>query len=96
MISRLELDNANDKLEQINDKLDEMYDLIEHEVKAKMKWKKLKNKFKFNKCTRKIHYYENEIDHEVRETKINCERPIKQRFTLNNLKPKLLFKMNTY
>lgn len=35
MISRLELDNANDKLEQINDKLDEMYDLIEHEVKAK-------------------------------------------------------------
>ncbi|PTF17595.1 septation ring formation regulator EzrA [Staphylococcus devriesei] len=35
MISRLELDNANDKLEQINNKLDEMYDLIEHEVKAK-------------------------------------------------------------
>lgn len=35
MISRLELDNANDKLEQINDKLDEMYGLIEHEVKAK-------------------------------------------------------------
>ncbi|WP_053038660.1 septation ring formation regulator EzrA [Staphylococcus haemolyticus] len=35
MISRLELDNTNDKLEQINDKLDEMYDLIEHEVKAK-------------------------------------------------------------
>lgn len=35
MISCLELDNANDKLEQINDKLDEMYDLIEHEVKAK-------------------------------------------------------------
>lgn len=35
MISRLELDNANDNLEQINDKLDEMYDLIEHEVKAK-------------------------------------------------------------
>lgn len=35
MISRLELDNVNDKLEQINDKLDEMYDLIEHEVKAK-------------------------------------------------------------
>ena len=35
MISRLELDNANDKLEQINDKLDKMYDLIEHEVKAK-------------------------------------------------------------
>lgn len=35
MISRLELDNASDKLEQINDKLDEMYDLIEHEVKAK-------------------------------------------------------------
>ncbi len=35
MISRLELDEANDKLESINDKLDEMYDLIEHEVKAK-------------------------------------------------------------
>ena len=35
MISRLELDQANDKLESINDKLDEMYDLIEHEVKAK-------------------------------------------------------------
>ena len=27
MISRLELDQANDKLESINDKLDEMYDL---------------------------------------------------------------------
>ncbi|WP_367009287.1 septation ring formation regulator EzrA [Staphylococcus capitis subsp. urealyticus] len=35
MISRLELGQANDKLESINDKLDEMYDLIEHEVKAK-------------------------------------------------------------
>ncbi|PTI33177.1 septation ring formation regulator EzrA [Staphylococcus warneri] len=35
MISRLELNEANDKLEYINDKLDEMYDLIEHEVKAK-------------------------------------------------------------
>ncbi|KDE96488.1 septation ring formation regulator EzrA [Staphylococcus sp. TE8] len=35
MISRLELDQANDKLESINDNLDEMYDLIEHEVKAK-------------------------------------------------------------
>lgn len=35
MISRLELDEANDKLVHINDKLDEMYDLIEHEVKAK-------------------------------------------------------------
>lgn len=35
MISRLELDQANDKFESINDKLDEMYDLIEHEVKAK-------------------------------------------------------------
>ncbi|PNZ71054.1 septation ring formation regulator EzrA [Staphylococcus croceilyticus] len=35
MISRLELDEANNKLQQINDKLDEMYDLIEHEVKAK-------------------------------------------------------------
>lgn len=34
MISRLELDQANDKLESINDKLDEMYDLIEHEVKS--------------------------------------------------------------
>lgn len=42
MISRLELDQANDKLESINDKLDEMYDLIEHEVKAKMKSKKRK------------------------------------------------------
>ena len=28
MISRLELNEANDKLEYINDKLDEMYDLI--------------------------------------------------------------------
>ncbi|EHJ08107.1 septation ring formation regulator EzrA [Staphylococcus simiae] len=35
LISRLELDEANDKLANINDKLDEMYDLIEHEVKAK-------------------------------------------------------------
>lgn len=37
MISRLELDEANDKLNSINDRLDEMYELIEHEVKAKMK-----------------------------------------------------------
>ena len=36
MISRLELDDANDKLNSINDRLDEMYELIEHEVKAKM------------------------------------------------------------
>ena len=42
MISRLELDEANNKLENINDKLDEMYDLIEYEVKAKMKLKKRK------------------------------------------------------
>lgn len=35
LISRLELDEANDKLANINDKLDDMYDLIEHEVKAK-------------------------------------------------------------
>ncbi|PTG23719.1 septation ring formation regulator EzrA [Staphylococcus chromogenes] len=35
MISRLELDEANKKLENINLQLDEMYDLIEHEVKAK-------------------------------------------------------------
>lgn len=35
MISRLELDDANDKLNSINDRLDEMYELIEHEVKAK-------------------------------------------------------------
>ncbi|EQA5963010.1 septation ring formation regulator EzrA [Staphylococcus pseudintermedius] len=35
MISRLELDEANDKLAQINDRLDDMYDLIEHEVKSK-------------------------------------------------------------
>ncbi|MDQ7110665.1 MULTISPECIES: septation ring formation regulator EzrA [Staphylococcus] len=35
MISRLELDEANDKLNSINDRLDEMYELIEHEVKAK-------------------------------------------------------------
>ena len=40
MISRLELDEANNKLENINDKLDEMYDLIEYEVKTKMKLKK--------------------------------------------------------
>ncbi|MCS5350048.1 septation ring formation regulator EzrA [Staphylococcus aureus] len=35
LISRLELEEANDKLAHINDKLDDMYDLIEHEVKAK-------------------------------------------------------------
>ncbi|HDS3922528.1 TPA: septation ring formation regulator EzrA [Staphylococcus aureus] len=35
LISRLELEEANDKLSNINDKLDDMYDLIEHEVKAK-------------------------------------------------------------
>ncbi|HIH0026407.1 TPA: septation ring formation regulator EzrA [Staphylococcus aureus] len=35
LISRLELEEANDKLVNINDKLDDMYDLIEHEVKAK-------------------------------------------------------------
>ncbi|MEB7864737.1 septation ring formation regulator EzrA [Staphylococcus xylosus] len=35
MISRLELDEANEKLNSINDLLDEMYDLIEHEVTAK-------------------------------------------------------------
>ncbi|HCY8962065.1 TPA: septation ring formation regulator EzrA [Staphylococcus aureus] len=35
LISRLELEDANDKLANINDKLDDMYDLIEHEVKAK-------------------------------------------------------------
>lgn len=35
MISKLELDEANDKLNSINDRLDEMYELIEHEVKAK-------------------------------------------------------------
>lgn len=35
MISRLELDEVNDKLNSINDRLDEMYELIEHEVKAK-------------------------------------------------------------
>ncbi|HCZ8291823.1 TPA: septation ring formation regulator EzrA [Staphylococcus aureus] len=35
LISRLELEEANDKLANINDKLDNMYDLIEHEVKAK-------------------------------------------------------------
>lgn len=35
MISRLELDEANEKLNSINDRLDEMYELIEHEVKAK-------------------------------------------------------------
>ncbi|HDA7215741.1 TPA: septation ring formation regulator EzrA [Staphylococcus aureus] len=35
LISRLELEGANDKLANINDKLDDMYDLIEHEVKAK-------------------------------------------------------------
>ena len=42
MISRLELEAANEKLDAINDKLDEMYDLIEYEVKAKMKLKSLK------------------------------------------------------
>ncbi|HDC6309605.1 septation ring formation regulator EzrA [Staphylococcus aureus] len=35
LISRLELEEANDKLANINDKLDDMYDLIEHEIKAK-------------------------------------------------------------
>ncbi|HDA1660529.1 TPA: septation ring formation regulator EzrA [Staphylococcus aureus] len=35
LISRLELEEVNDKLANINDKLDDMYDLIEHEVKAK-------------------------------------------------------------
>lgn len=35
LISRLELEETNDKLANINDKLDDMYDLIEHEVKAK-------------------------------------------------------------
>ncbi|HEH8002930.1 TPA: septation ring formation regulator EzrA [Staphylococcus aureus] len=35
LISRLELEEANDKLANINDELDDMYDLIEHEVKAK-------------------------------------------------------------
>ncbi|HDA5876014.1 TPA: septation ring formation regulator EzrA [Staphylococcus aureus] len=35
LISRLELEEANDKLANINDKLDDMFDLIEHEVKAK-------------------------------------------------------------
>jgi septation ring formation regulator len=35
LISKLELDEANDKLVNINDRLDEMYDLIEHEVKSK-------------------------------------------------------------
>lgn len=35
LISRLELEEANDKLANLNDKLDDMYDLIEHEVKAK-------------------------------------------------------------
>ncbi|GBU36209.1 septation ring formation regulator [Staphylococcus aureus] len=35
LISRLELEEANDNLANINDKLDDMYDLIEHEVKAK-------------------------------------------------------------
>ncbi len=30
LISRLELEEANDKLANINDKLDDMYDLIEH------------------------------------------------------------------
>ncbi len=35
MISKLELDSANQKLEEINNQLDVMYDLIEHEVKSK-------------------------------------------------------------
>ncbi|AVQ34563.1 septation ring formation regulator EzrA [Staphylococcus muscae] len=35
MISKLELDAANQKLEEINKQLDVMYDLIEHEVKSK-------------------------------------------------------------
>ncbi|MBN6092996.1 septation ring formation regulator EzrA [Staphylococcus saprophyticus] len=35
MISRLDLDEANEKLNSINDRLDEMYELIELEVKAK-------------------------------------------------------------
>lgn len=35
MIRRLELDEANEKLNSINDRLDEMYELIELEVKAK-------------------------------------------------------------
>ncbi|TRL83097.1 septation ring formation regulator EzrA [Staphylococcus saprophyticus] len=35
MISRLELDEANEKLNSINDRLDEMYELIQLEVKAK-------------------------------------------------------------
>ncbi|BCU52567.1 septation ring formation regulator [Staphylococcus auricularis] len=35
MISRLELDEADSKLNSINDRLDEMYDLIEHEINAK-------------------------------------------------------------
>ncbi|HJE02037.1 MAG TPA: septation ring formation regulator EzrA [Staphylococcus auricularis] len=35
MISRLDLDEADSKLNSINDRLDEMYDLIEHEINAK-------------------------------------------------------------
>ncbi|CDR21366.1 septation ring formation regulator EzrA [Staphylococcus argenteus] len=43
LISRLELEEANDKLAHINDKLDDMYDLIEHEVKAKNDVKETKD-----------------------------------------------------
>ncbi|HFQ6295848.1 TPA: septation ring formation regulator EzrA [Staphylococcus aureus] len=43
LISRLELEEANDKLANINDKLDDMYDLIEHEVKAKNDVEETKN-----------------------------------------------------
>ncbi len=43
LISRLELEEANDKLANINDKLDDMYDLIEHEVKAKNDVKETKD-----------------------------------------------------
>lgn len=43
LISRLELEEANDKLANINDKLDDMYDLIEHEVKAKNDVEKTKD-----------------------------------------------------
>src|SRR5699024_3718863 len=42
MISRLELDEANDKLNSINERLDEMYKLIEHEVKTKNEVEKTK------------------------------------------------------
>ncbi|HEJ7003106.1 TPA: septation ring formation regulator EzrA [Staphylococcus aureus] len=43
LISRLELEEANDKLANINDKLDDMYDLIEHEVKAKNDFEETKD-----------------------------------------------------